>query len=396
MNTSKTQSGTKTAAAQETLQQLQEKFTAVAQQAIDRPVPNLNSPLSPEEKAELDRMVKKIIDNDVEAAEMLQLLHDEKWRYRPRTWQQFLAEEFGRSDTWAREQLNWLRRKQLVEKAELRFGFSVADSRALRPLEDHPEEFLRALLDAEQQAKEQGKRRSTKMLRAAVQRQDEYLTQKKFYARQYIRDVTYEEWAALRSLGDGNEQGIPPVLSTAIELAASSQRPFEDCLTEVCRREKRMPSDRSLLAHGRGDDLIRLCARLKPVKDDLDKQALKEEEKKLEEGMAKMQEEQHQAEKMVEEKQAALGTAVVAPSPAAEAGGAKPEEGAEAKKDTWTLTFKGWGSFPAQVELPQDFVARLKSGQYKLVLSAHLEDGAGTKFVDLDELDTREYSLDVE
>ena len=115
------------------------------------------------------------------------------------------------------------------------------------------------------------------MLQAAVARQRDYLAR-----RAETEDLTYDESLALASVGS-KRTVQPNLVAEAEQHARESEHPLADCLVQVCRARRALPSDEHLLRAARGEELLwAICQRLAELRADWEQESdLEKEEREL-------------------------------------------------------------------------------------------------------------------
>ncbi len=246
--------------------------------------------LTPEDRKDLRALEKKFASGQRGSLAALREIRERKlWREDYATFDAYMAGRWGHSRQWATQQLNWLRRTELLEAASGndRYQMTVDDAKALGPLEEHPELFVEALEEAEEEAKRAGKRRTKKHLEAAVRRRTEFLSARETLG---VPDLSYEESLALARLGV-TRMSHPNLVEDAKAKAEAEGHPLSDCLLEVCQSRRVLPADKKLLDLARGKDLEALVQPMAAAKAHWDEIAeLQEKRRKKEEELEEIAE----------------------------------------------------------------------------------------------------------
>jgi hypothetical protein len=152
------------------------------------------------------------------------------------------------------------------------------EAEALAPLEDHPEELCRALVEATDLCRRNPKRKRTKTLEETVKAQEDYLRR-----RDRVPDLTYEEFEAINSVGWYGR--VSEEIVAEVNSIKSQGGDWMGKLVEAVQEGDL--SSEVLLGCARGQELIDLCAKLKVQKDVRDE--LKKVEKEASEAAAKLE-----------------------------------------------------------------------------------------------------------
>ena len=143
---------------------------------------------------------------------------------------------------WGYEQIRWLQVAEELDAAGLGdYQLGIGDASELYRLRENPAEYVQAIVEAEEKAKEEGVQRTRDHLRAAVKARQGFVQ----LAREFP-DLTWEEYDALRSLPECDRR--------------AEFRRVEDCLEAGY-----IPYDTVLLGKCRGQALVDLVAQLQPV-----------------------------------------------------------------------------------------------------------------------------------
>ena len=238
--------------------------------------------LSPEEQADLKTLEAKVHGGQRESAAVLREIRDRRLYRAPyATFDLYLQIRWHRTRQWAAQLLNWLRRIELLEQngKDPYQSLTVDDAQALGPLEEHPEEFVAALEEAEEEASRSGKKRNKSHIKDAVKRRTDFLGAR---TNLDMPDLTYEEARALAPLGI-TRMSNPNLVEEARTKSQMEGLPLNACLLEACQSRQSLPTDKQLLAVARGKDLEDLVQPLAAAKTHWDEVAeLKEQRRKLE------------------------------------------------------------------------------------------------------------------
>lgn len=234
--------------------------------------------LSAQERREFQRLEKKFEKGVRDATAALREIRERKlYREEYASFDDYMAIRWQRTRQWATQQINWLRRMDLLEeRGKDSYQLTVDDAQVLGPLEEHPEEFLRAVEEAEAEAKNSSKKRNKKMLQEAVDRQLAYIHER---GQDGIPDdLTYDEYHNLAALA-AKRLFKPNLVDEAQRKAAEGGRSLEESLIEVCTDHHHFPCNSDLLEIARGDALRRLLAPLAAMQKQWSEVAELEEEK---------------------------------------------------------------------------------------------------------------------
>ena len=237
--------------------------------------------LTSEERDDLQKLEKKFAKGQRESAAALREIRERKlYRQDFPSFDTYVETRWHKTRQWATQLINWLRRSELLQAIgkDPYQSLTVDDAQALGPLEEHPELFVTALEEAQEEANRAGKKRTKKHLQEAVKRRTDYLS---LLANVGVPDLTYEESRALARLGAAR-QSKPNFVEEAKATAQTEGRPLSDCLLEVCQSRHFLPPDNQLLAVARGKDLESLVQPLVALKAHWDEIAeLQEKRRKL-------------------------------------------------------------------------------------------------------------------
>jgi hypothetical protein len=243
--------------------------------------------LTPEDRKDYRELEKKFGGGQRESTAALREIRERKlWREDYTTFDAYMAGRWYRTRQWATQQLNWLRCMELLEESgKNSYRLNVDDAQTLGALEDDPELYVQALEEAEEEARRTGKKRTTKLLQAAVKRLVDY---KALRSHLGMPDLAYNESRALARLGS-DRQLNPNLVEEAKVQAEAESRPLSDCLLQVCQSRHTIPTDQQLLSVARGKDLDAFLQPLLAAKAHWDEVAeLQKKRRKLEDEMGKI------------------------------------------------------------------------------------------------------------
>lgn len=245
--------------------------------------------MSKKEQRDFERLDKKFDKGQRESVAALREIRERKlFREEYATFDEYMGAR-GKTRQWATQQIQWLRRIELLEqngKDSYQSQLTVDDMQVLGPLEDEPEAFVRAVVEGIEEAERQGMKQKKPFLKEAVGRQQRYFERLKNLA---VSDLSYEESKALDQLGDA-ERAESNLVEQAREQATKSGKAISDCLIVSCDQERAVPSELHLLSAFRADDLKALVAQLEDRRKAWDKRdSLQEEEKILKRQLSSVQ-----------------------------------------------------------------------------------------------------------
>jgi len=215
--------------------------------------------MTQEDRQDLQVLEEKVSHGQRESIAALQAIRERKlYREQYSSFDEYMSQRWNRSRQWATQQTNWLRRTELLEASgKNSYQLTVGDAQILGPLEDHPDLFVRAVVEADTEGQPGKKGSRKKMLQAVVERMLAYQGKRSGTK----PDLTYDEFVGLDSLG-GQRQVQPNLVDEAQQQATLEKRPVADCLVDVCQNHHALPNDSQLLAVARGNDLL---AMLQPL-----------------------------------------------------------------------------------------------------------------------------------
>jgi hypothetical protein len=198
------------------------------------------------------------------AAVGIREVHEQRlYRDEYNSFEEYVETRWNRTRRWAYMMLHWVDRCERLEQAGVKSisHLGLAASEALAPLESYPEEFVQAVLRANELIKAQPKEKYERIIRGVVQATQRYIG---------LRDngdlkppVTYEEFEVLDKLGDTRVT----LLDAAKATARLKDLALADALVKVAADEAEMPQNQEILAVARGEDLLSLAGRLKEIHD---------------------------------------------------------------------------------------------------------------------------------
>jgi hypothetical protein len=251
-----------------------------------------DAPMTEAERAEYSRIMASIKTMCIETARMiLEIRRRKLYREEFKTFDEWVACYFGKARQWVTWLGHWVRRQELTESfaknggpLALPFNGKPAyqiipkEAEALGPLEDHPEELCRALVEATDLCRRNPKRKRTKALEEMVLQHQDYLRRKG-----RIPDLTHEEFRAINSVGWNGR--IDDEFVAEVNAIKSQSGDWMGRLVEAVQQADL--SSEILLGCARGQELIDLCSRLKVQKDERNK--LKDAEKEAKQATAKLE-----------------------------------------------------------------------------------------------------------
>lgn len=250
-----------------------------------------DTPMSEVERADYQRMMSTLKSMGVEMARtILEIRRRKLYREEFKTFDEWVACYFGKTRQWVTGLGNWVRRQELLESlakegplalpydGKPAYQIMPKEAEALGPLEDHPEELCRALVEATEMCRANPKRKRTKALEQAVEKQERYLRR-----RESTPDLTYEEFEAIDSMGwSGRLCGSG--ISEINTMKADGGNWIDKAVAEINNGNF---SGEVLLGWLRGQELIDLCAKLKSQIEVRDR--LKEAERQAQEAAAELE-----------------------------------------------------------------------------------------------------------
>jgi len=245
--------------------------------------------LTPEERDELRKLEAKFEGGQHESIVALRAIRERKlFREDHKTFDDYVERRWNRTRQWATQQINWLRRSELLEaNGKDPYQMTVDDAQALAPLEEHPELFVEAIAEADEEARLSGKKRTKNHIKEAVRRRIDFVAAR---AALGMPDLAYDESRALARLGV-SRMVSPDLAAEAKEKVAMQGSPLSDCLLEVCRSHHAFPSDRQLLGLARGADLDALVQPLAAARAHWDEiEELQEKRRKKEQELEEIEE----------------------------------------------------------------------------------------------------------
>lgn len=244
--------------------------------------------MSAKDRKDFDRLDKKFNKGQRESIAALREIRERRlFREQFATFDDYM-ESRGRTRQWATQQTNWLRVIELLEKhGKEPYHLSVDGAQPLAKLKDHPEEFVRALLDAEEMAQASDRHDPTKkMLKDAVSHQERFLHRRKALA---TPDLTYEENRSLDRLCEGH-RAKKNLVELAHSKSEASGQPLSECLRVICEEERSLPRNKDLLVAARGEELAKLVDALVTIANELEEEdELEEEEQELQRKLSSVQ-----------------------------------------------------------------------------------------------------------
>lgn len=243
--------------------------------------------LSTKERKDFERLDRKFDRGHRDSIAALREIREGKlYRESYPTFDDYMRRR-GHTRQWATQQINWLRTYELLENnGKNPYHLSVDDAQPLAKLKEHPEELVRAVIEAEAEA-ETGKEPTKKIFQATVARQLRFLERQKEFTS--LPDFSYDESRLLDRLNDARRSG-DNLIEEAEATAKDSEEEFTNALLSLCDQKRSIPNEFQLLTVARGDVLKSLVNDLEGlIQKWVDEQSLKKEEKELQQKMASVQ-----------------------------------------------------------------------------------------------------------
>ena len=263
-----------------------------------RQAEDLSPELTAAETADFERLEEVFSQGQRESIAALREIRQRKlYRAKYKTFDDYVEERWHHSRQWATQQINWLRRTELLEaNGNDRYQkLTVDDAKVLGELDDYPDEFVQAIVQAEERARQVQKPRTKKMLGEAVEQQLDYINRR----RRTREDLTWDEYLALEPLG-GGRLSHPNLVEQAQEQARQEGKPLLGCLVALCEEHGDLPTDSHLLSVARGDALAELVRPLAALR------ANWEQEHQLEQEQTKLEAKLEEVKKKRQAKQASV------------------------------------------------------------------------------------------
>ena len=201
--------------------------------------------LTAQEKKELVSLERRFAQGQRESIVALQEIRERKlYRAEYKTFDAYMSGRWNRTRQWATQQIGWLRRQELLESLDSEFGkgiyqLTVAEALALAPLEPTKDSddanlyatlYLQAVKDAQDEADSTGSKRTTEILKKAVERKTQFLQDRQRYG----EDLTCDEADQLERLKDKKSYAdTRSILAAAREISAKESRYSAECLEEL-------------------------------------------------------------------------------------------------------------------------------------------------------------------
>jgi hypothetical protein len=148
----------------------------------------------------------------------------------------------GRTRQWATQQINWLRRQELLEEltGKASYQLTVDEAQKLGPLvpnddldddevELYAQMYVDAVIEAQSEADAQSKPRTAKMTERAVQKRVGYIENRRAFG----DDLQLEESVEIDRLSGRSHDEIGALLASAREVAKQEERPAIYCFREL-------------------------------------------------------------------------------------------------------------------------------------------------------------------
>ncbi len=199
--------------------------------------------LTSEEVARLAALEQDIDSSQRKCATALCEIHQSRLYREFGDFETYCERRWHHSRQWAYELMRWLEVMESLEAAGMKdYRLGIGDASELYHLRENPSEYVAAIVEAEQQAKDAGVPRTREHLRKAVVARKDYV-----WLLRQCPDLTLAEFDALRSLPKSNRDYV-------------SFTSVPDCITR-----KMIPAASRLLEKCRGQALLDLVEQLKPV-----------------------------------------------------------------------------------------------------------------------------------
>jgi hypothetical protein len=185
------------------------------------------------------------------------------WRQEYRTSTHYAWGEFGHHRPWLTQQMNWLRRQELIDEVCKARGITEMriipeEGEHLKELEDYPELFVQAMIEAEIEFRSRGKSKKTKAscVKKQVARQMAYLSERNVAT----PDLTWREYESLERLGEDLRAHDAKLVEDAAREPEPAKR--REMLVAACRAKRTLPPNQELVRVARGRDLYALVEAL--------------------------------------------------------------------------------------------------------------------------------------
>jgi hypothetical protein len=240
-------------------------------------------PLTEQEKAEYQALKAKKAGH-IEWVEAIRNIHDRKlWRDEYQRWSDFCLSETGENKMWWCREFKWLKRQKLMKalcqaRNIIVWRITKAEGDKLAELEDHPDEYVRALVETQVDyaSRPKGsKKTKAGILKEKVRGQLAFLA-----ARKNTPNLTWEEYADVLRLGENT------YLIGGRRSLRNPGEPFQEIVTEPDQAKRRemllawtdkaggLPFNDELLKVARGRDLYALVEALLARKKEWELQKL--------------------------------------------------------------------------------------------------------------------------
>jgi hypothetical protein len=225
-------------------------------------------PLTAKQKQDFVRLEQTFEAKQDEAAEAIIEINERRlYREQYQTFEAYLQLRWHRSKSWGYGMIAWHRRKQLLKAAGIESiaHFGLEDSDILAELEDHPEEFVRAVVTANKRHEEKPRLKWKTILKDVKEEQVRFLAAK---ARFNLRPaLAWEEFQTYRSLPDVPNKAIWAGISfDKVETVAAGEKiSLRLALLQICKEEPAPPQPEVILRCARGADFLSLCEEIKDV-----------------------------------------------------------------------------------------------------------------------------------
>jgi hypothetical protein len=188
------------------------------------------------------------------------------WSQEYRTSSDYAWGEYGHSRPWLTQEMNWLRRQELLDELCRARGIKEMaiikeEGEHLAELEDHPDQFVQAMIEAEMEFRSRGKSKKSKAtcMKNQVARQRAYLNERKVVT----PDLTWQEYESLERLGVSRTYFSEE--KDILNEADPTKR--REMLTAACRTKRTLPTNQQIAQIARGRDLYALVEALLGLKE---------------------------------------------------------------------------------------------------------------------------------
>lgn len=182
--------------------------------------PTLTGP----EKKELETLERRFARGQRESIAALKEIREKKlYRAKYKTFDAYMAGRWNRTRQWATQMISWARRQELLESMDTEFAKSIyqltlAEATALAPLEPSKDSddadlyaklYMEAVKDAQEEADKAKSKRTTKMMKKAVQRKKRFLENRDDNDKDLSRDEGETSDTNAQSADETDTDGLP-------------------------------------------------------------------------------------------------------------------------------------------------------------------------------------------